>query len=108
MPANRSTRRPKASAVAIAACGLDAAMLRGARERGSSRRAVGGGEKHPDSTHRCAPPAWARVDVEVREAQPEGFEGFGRGGNGLGGWSVQGGAGRTEFVALGAVAEEAI
>ena len=42
------------------------------------------------------------------DAQPEGLDGFGRGGHRLRGWAVQGSAGTSEFVTLGAIAEKPV
>ena len=50
----------------------------------------------------------ALVDVEVSDAQPERLDGFGRHGRQCGPWRIQCGSCLSEFVALGAIAQESI
>src|SRR3972149_524670 len=98
MPANRSTRRPRASGIVNVALGLDAGAGFGRRDSASSRRALGAWEKDADSTHRCARAVRTLMDIELGDAQPERFDGFRCGGHKLGPRHVQGGARLSELV----------
>ena len=81
---------------------------RGAVWDGQSRRswrgAVSARGEGGDAVEPAARAVRALVDVEVGDAQPEGLEGFGRGGDRLGSRRVQGDAGPGELVTLVAIA----
>src|SRR6266508_21380 len=103
-----STRAPEASEGAERACAARWLAGLGMRTRRWSRRRMGLRREHGHDAKRAEAALWAALDVDVRDALPEGDDGFsGRGGA----WSCGGaecGTSRCEQRALIAIGEEAV